>query len=108
QYERTVEGVLLLHLDAHAGAQPERAEERNDLGIGGAWHRDHRGVTWLERVQRRHERKLRRLLRGNRESVRARLGPGQRDEEPILDLLGDLVLEARRQPVGLVPGVTEH
>ena len=40
--------------------------------------------------------------------MRARLGPVERDEDAVLDLLGDLVLEAGGEPVGLVPGVAEH
>ena len=35
-------------------------------------------------------------------------GPVERDEEPVLDLLGQLVLEVGGEPVGLVPGVAEH
>ena len=30
------------------------------------------------------------------------------DEEPVLDFLGQLVLERRGQPVGFVPRVAEH
>ena len=36
------------------------------------------------------------------------LGPVERDEEPVLDLLRQLVLERGGQAVGLVPGVAEH
>ena len=97
-----------MHLHRHARPEAERVEEGDDLGIGGAWHRDHRGVTWLERVERRHERELGRLLGRDRETVRAGLGPVERDEDPVLDLLGHLVLEAGGEPVGLVPGVAEH
>ena len=32
----------------------------------------------------------------------------ERDEQPVLDLLGELVLEALGQPVGFVPGVAEQ
>ena len=35
-------------------------------------------------------------------------GRCERDEQAVLDLLGQLVLEAGREPVGLVPGVAEH
>ena len=32
----------------------------------------------------------------------------QRHEDPVLDLLGQVVLERAGQAVGLVPGVAEH
>ena len=41
-------------------------------------------------------------------AVRAGGGPVEGGEEPVLDLLGQLVLEGRRQPVGLRPAVAEH
>ena len=36
------------------------------------------------------------------------VGPVERDEQPVLDLLRQLVLEAGGEAVGLVPGVAEH
>ena len=108
QHQWAVERLLLPHLDAHAGAQAERVEERDDLGIGGSGHRDDRDVAGLERVERRHLGELAGLGLGDREPVRAGLGPVERDEQAVLDLLGQLVLERGREPVGLVPGVTEQ
>ena len=35
-------------------------------------------------------------------------GPVERHEQPVLDLLGQLVLEVGGEAVGLVPGVAEH
>ena len=101
-------GCFSLTSTGHAGPEPERAEELDDLGIGGAWHGDHRRVAWLERVERRHLRHLGRLLGRDREAVRARGRAVERDEQPVLDLLGQLVLEVGGEPVGLVPGVAEH
>ena len=80
----------------------------DDLGIGGAWHGDHRRVAWLERVERRHLRHLGGLLGRDREAVRARGRAVERHEQPVLDLLGQLVLEVGGEAVGLVPGVAEH
>ena len=71
-------------------------------------HRDDRDVARLERVERRHLREIRGLLGRDREAVRAGRGPVEGDEEPVLDLLGQLVLERGGQAVGLVPGVAEH
>ena len=48
------------------------------------------------------------LGRRDREAVRAGRGAVQGHEEAVLDLLGQVVLEAPGQPVGLVPGVAEH
>ena len=45
---------------------------------------------------------------GDREAVRAGVGLVQRHEEPLEHLVGELVLEADGQLVGLVPGVAEH
>ena len=42
QHEGAVEGVLLPHLDPHAGPQAERVEEGDDLGVGRAGHGDGR------------------------------------------------------------------
>src|SRR5580765_4847485 len=83
KHQRSVEGVLLFHLDPYPGSKSERAEELDDLGIGGAWH---------GRVERRHLGDVGRLLSGNREAVRAGRGAVERDEQPVLDLLWELVL----------------
>ena len=40
--------------------------------------------------------------------MRAGVGPVERDEQPVLDLVGQVVLEGGGQAVGLVPGVAEH
>ena len=42
------------------------------------------------------------------EAVRAGGRPVEGDEDPVLDLLGQVVLERAGQPVGLVPRVAEH
>src|ERR671925_1383925 len=39
QNQRSVERVLLAHLDAHAGTKPELLEKDHDLGIGRSRHR---------------------------------------------------------------------
>ena len=43
--DRSVERVLLDHLDACAGADPEALEERHDVGIGGPRQRDDAALT---------------------------------------------------------------
>ena len=45
---------------------------------------------------------------GDREAVRTVRGPVERDEKPVLDLVGDVVLEPHGEAVGLVPRVAEH
>src|SRR5260370_34659868 len=84
KHQRSVEGVLLLHLDPYAGPQSEGAEELDDLGIRGAWHGDDRRVAWLQRIERRHLRDIGRLLGRNREAVRAGSRTVERYEQAIL------------------------
>ena len=108
EHERTVEGVLLLDLDPAAGAEAELVEEGDDLGIGGAGHRDDGDVAGLEGVERGQRGDLAHLGLGDREAVGARRRAVEGDEEPVLDLLGQVVFEAAGEAVGLVPGVAEH
>ena len=108
QHQRAVEGVLLLDLHPTPGAQTQLVEERHDLGIGRPGHGHGRHVARLEVVERGQRRDVGHLGCGDREAVRARLGPVEGDEQPVLDLLGQLVLEGGRQAVGFVPRVAEH
>ena len=108
QHERAVERVLLPHLDAHARAQAEGVEEGDHVGVGRAGHGDDGRVARLEAVERGHLGDVGRLGRGDREAVGAGRRAVEGDEQPVLDLLGQLVLEGAGQPVGLVPGVAEH
>src|SRR5438309_6566383 len=62
KHQRSVEGMLLFHLDPYAGPESERAEELDDLGIGRAWHGDNGRGARRERVARRHLGGVRRLL----------------------------------------------
>src|SRR6478609_1392234 len=71
KHQRSVERVLLFDLYQYAGTKSEGAEELDDLGIGGAWHGDHRRVARLERVERRHVRHVGGFLGRDREAVRA-------------------------------------
>ena len=108
QDDWSVEGMLLSDLDDHAGSHTELVEERHHRGIGRPGHRDLGEIAGLEVVQRRHGRDVVFLRLRNREAVRARGRAVERHEDPLLDLVRELVLEARRQAVGFVPGVAEH
>ena len=92
----------------HARAHAELVEERHHGGIGRAGNRDLGDVTGFEVVERRHRRDVVLLGLGDREPVRTGRRPVEGDEQPLLDLVGQIVLEAGGEPVGLVPGVAEH
>src|SRR4051812_22326945 len=108
EHERPVEGVLLADLDPPAGTQTERVEEGDNLWIRGARYRDDGDVAGLEVVEGRHVGEVVGLEFRDREAVRARCRPVQRDEDAGLDFVREVVLERGCQPVGLDPGVAEH
>ena len=81
------------------GRSPSVSRKATTSGSVEPGHGDHGDVARLEGVQRRHLRDVVDLGRGDREAVRAGDGPVEGDEEPVLDLLGQVVLEARR-PAG--------
>ena len=89
-------------------AAPRVSRKATIVRVGRAGQGDHGHVAGLEVVQRRHRGDVGHLGLGDREAVRAGRRAVEGDEQPVLDLLGQLVLEARGQPVGLVPGVAEH
>ena len=90
------------------GDDAERAEEREDLGVGRARHRHLGHVARLEVVELGRVRQVGGLGLGDGEAVRAGVRPVQRHEQALGHLVGQLVLERHGQLVGLVPGVAEH
>src|SRR3954447_17870039 len=108
QHERSVEGMLLPHLDASARSEAERVEEGDDVGIRRPGHGHDGDVARLEVVERRHVREVVGLGLRDREAVRARGRAVEGDEDAGLDLLRQVVLERRGETVGFVPGVAEH
>ncbi len=84
------------------------SRKRHDLGPGRAGQGDLGHVAGLELVERRISGMSLTSGAGIGKAVGAGRGLLQDDEEPVFDLLGQVVLEARGQAVGLVPCVPEH
>ena len=108
-HQRPVEGVFLPDLDLDARAHTRARRGRGHGGVGGTRARPPppgrpapgcRAAAWPGG---------RRLLgAGDGEAVGAGGRAVEGREEPVLDLLGQLVLERRRQAVGLGPAVAQH
>ena len=80
----------------------------DELRVGRARERHLGDLAGLEVVEGGGGGQLGVLELRDREAMRAGRGSVQRHEEALEHLVGQLVLEADGQLVGLVPGVAEH
>jgi len=91
--ERPVEGRLLLDFDRDAGPQAETIEERHDVVVGQSRDGHDGDVAGLQSLERGEFGHVGHLGLRDGEPVRAGGRAVEGDEEPVLDLLGQVLLE---------------